>query len=129
MTSKRWQEWLLLLGGVWLLVAPSVLGSTSDLNSSWNAWILGVLVIATVWWAQAKPAEKTTGWLQATYGTWLFAAPWVLGFSGLAEPSWNAWLTGVGIVAVACWDVVDRSSRPVIRPPTTREDHITHSSH
>ena len=129
MTTKRWQDWLLLLGGVWLFVAPWTLGSSSDPNSSWNAWTLGVLVLATVWWAQAKPADKTSGWLQALYGVWLFAAPWTLGFSGLTSASWNAWLTRAAIIAVAGWDIADRSSRPVLRPPSSRNDHVTHRSH
>jgi len=111
MTSKkRWQDWVLLLGGIWLFVAPWALGTSSDAGSSWNAWIMGVLVTATAWWALTRPADKSNAWLQALYGVWLFVAAWLLGFTGLAAAAWNAWAVGVGVVGLAAWVIAEQAS-------------------
>ena len=128
MVSKSWQDWLLLLGGVWLFTAPWALNSSADAGSSWNAWTLGVLVVATAWWALARPADRFAEWLQALFGVWLFVAPWVLGFSGLATASWNAWLVGVGIVVVAWWALAQKAAGTVQRIGSTR-DHVAHRAH
>jgi len=116
---QRWQDWVLLLVGIWLVVAPWALGTSADSDSSKNAWTIGALVILTAAWALAKPADETPGWLQALFGTWLFATPWLFGFSGLTEASWNAWLAGASIVVLACWELIELAaareapSRPI----------------
>jgi hypothetical protein len=86
------------------------------------------LVSATAWWALARPADKMPGWLHGVYGVWLFGAPWLLGFSGLAAASWNAWLVGVSIVAIAWWMIAERASVPVARANST-QDRLTHGCH
>ncbi len=101
MDKRRWQDWVLLAGGVWLFLAPWILSTADNAASSWNAWILGILVIATAWWALAQPTERTPEWLQGLYGIWLFVAPWVLGFATLAAAAWNAWIVGIGLVLFA----------------------------
>ncbi len=130
MTSKpwqRWQDWLLLLGGAWLFIAPWALSTSSDDNSSWNAWTLGVLVVATAWWALARPGEKTPGWLQGLYGAWLLVAPLVLGFTGVSDASWNAWLIGAGVVAVACWEIIEQALARELRSGPTH-DNLAHGA-
>jgi hypothetical protein len=34
-------------------------------------------------------------------GVWVLLSPWLLGFSGLGRPAWNAAATGLGIAAIA----------------------------
>ncbi|MFV1961154.1 MAG: SPW repeat protein [Acidimicrobiia bacterium] len=127
MTSKqRWQDWVLLVGGIWLFVAPWVLGTSSDTGSSSNAWTLGVLIAATAWWALAKPAEKAAGWLQALFGAWMIAAPWLVGFTGETAAAWNAWAVGAGVVALAVWVIAEQSLTPGVRVGST-DDHLAGS--
>jgi len=101
MEKKRWQDWVLLAGGVWLFLAPWILNTADNAASSWNAWILGVLVAATAVWALAKPDQRTPEWLQGLYGVWLIFAPWVLGFATLTAAAWNAWIVGAGLILFA----------------------------
>jgi len=101
MDKKRWQDWVLLVGGAWLFLAPWLLGTADNTASSWNAWILGILVVGTAWWALAKPSERAPEWLQGIYGLWLFVAPWVLGFASLVAAAWNAWIIGAGLILLA----------------------------
>jgi len=125
---QRWQDWLLAVGGVWLFVAPWVLGTTVDDNASVNAWILGSLVVATAWWALVRPADTATGWLQGLYGAWLFSAPWILGFTGDTASAWNAWLVGASIVAIATWALIDLAAPDPVRFDPTH-DNVAHGSH
>lgn len=131
MVNRRWQDWLILLGGVWLFVAPWALGTSGDAASSQNAWVLGILLAGTAWWALGRPSDKTPEWLQVLYGVWLFVSPWVLGFSGLAAASWNALLVGVGVFAVALWAVSEMASasKRMMTPHGGDHDHMAHGSH
>jgi len=43
-------QWVSLVLGVWLVIAPWVLGFAAVTAAAWTAWILGLLlVIASVW--------------------------------------------------------------------------------
>lgn len=45
-----WQEWITLLIGIWLFIAPWALGFVGLPAASWDHWIVGVLVfIFAVW--------------------------------------------------------------------------------
>jgi len=127
MTSKRWQDWLLLLGGVWLIAAPWALVTSSDANSSANAWTLGALVAATAWWALSKAGDKTPGWLQGAFGVWLFVAPWALGFTAVTAASWNAWILGAVLVTLACWEILEQAFAQELRAGTGHDD-LAHGS-
>ena len=128
MTSRRWQDWLLLLGGAWLFIAPWALDTSYDSNSSWNAWTVGVLVVVAALWALAIPADQAPEWLQVVLGAWLFVAPWLLDFSGLAEAGWNAWLVSGGIVAVSLWAIAQLAAPRAAGSGSTR-DTVVHGSH
>jgi len=131
MTSKRWQrwqDWLLLIAGIWLIIAPWVLTTSSDTNSSANTWTIGALVAVTALWALARPADQAPGWFQALFGAWLFTAPWVFSYTGLTEASWNAWLLGAGIVVVACWELIEQVVTSAGRSGPVPDD-IAHGSH
>ncbi|MGH7090817.1 MAG: SPW repeat protein [Stellaceae bacterium] len=39
-----WQEWINLLIGIWVFVAPWVLGFTIATNPAWDQWIVGALL-------------------------------------------------------------------------------------
>lgn len=41
---EMWQEWLLMIFGIWLFIAPWVLGFTQLASASWDHWIVGALV-------------------------------------------------------------------------------------
>ncbi len=43
---SAWQEWLSLLIGIWLFVAPWVLRFAGTRNAAWDHWIVGVLIFA-----------------------------------------------------------------------------------
>lgn len=109
---QRWQDWVLLVGGIWLIFSPWALDTAGDAASSWNAWTVGVLATVTAIWAVARPQDRGAEWLQGLYGVWLVIAPWVLAFSGLAAAAWNAWLVGIGLVVFAWWALAETTPEP-----------------
>jgi hypothetical protein len=42
---EMWQEWLMLIFGVWIFIAPWALGFTQLTAASWDHWIVGALVV------------------------------------------------------------------------------------
>ncbi|MGE5547366.1 MAG: SPW repeat protein [Solirubrobacterales bacterium] len=40
-------------------------------------------------------------WLNLLIGVWLFISPWALGYSTTGAASWNSWVFGVVVAAIA----------------------------
>jgi len=100
---KRWQDWTNLIAGAWLFIAPWALSTAGDPNSSWNAWIIGALIVCTGLWALAAPESQAAEWSTLLLGGWTFLAPWVLGFAAVTAAAWNAWIVGAVIFILAAW--------------------------
>lgn len=101
----RWQDWTnLVLGGV-LLFAPVAFGTTGDGASSWNAYLAGALIITVAFWALAVPTSVGAQWTNVTLGSWLFIAPWLLGFADITEAAWMAWILGPTVAIMAGWAI------------------------
>jgi hypothetical protein len=59
---RRWEEWLQLLLGIWLVVAPPVLGYYITENAAaWNQIVLGMLITADAVWLLAAYRAKRVG--------------------------------------------------------------------
>jgi len=105
----RWQDWVNLILGIWLFIAPWVWHSAtataaSATSAGPNAWVLGVIVVVMALWALAAPAVQFPEWINALAGIWLFIAPWVLGFARTtASSAWNQWVVGVIVFILAIW--------------------------
>ena len=100
---KRWQDWTNVVLGAWLIIAPFILGTSPDRNSTWNAVAVGVLVAVIALWALAMPAVRMAEYLNALLGAWLIVSPFALGFAGLTTPAWNAWIIGICVLGLALW--------------------------
>lgn len=55
---QMWEEWINLLVGIWLIIAPFVLGFATQAGPTWNQVILGVLIGGDAAWAML---QKTGG--------------------------------------------------------------------
>ena len=55
---QQWEEWVNALAGLWLVVSPWALGFSADQVTTWNAVIVGVLVLCVAGWElYTLPAE------------------------------------------------------------------------
>jgi hypothetical protein len=98
----RWQNWLAALVGIWVFISPWVLGTTTSTPTEWNAWIIGaaIVIVALVVLATSGYLAE---WLSVALGIWLFISPWALGYTGIRDGSWSAWIFGVVSVTLALW--------------------------
>lgn len=107
MNEKRWQDWVMLLFGVWLFFSPFVLRFSSFTGAAaWDSYILGVGVAVVAIIALAVP-RLWEEWINVVLGIWLVVAPFLLGFSGENAATWNHVVLGIAIGADAIWAMAD----------------------
>ena len=111
---KRLQDWLTVVIGVLLFVAPFVLGATANQAAAWTAYAGGVLlVLAGVWsLTRSSPANHVAEWAEIVIGVQLFLARWALGFTDLTSMGWSVWIAGVLAVVLAGSVVLNERDRP-----------------
>lgn len=49
--TQEWEEWILLALGVWMILAPFLLGYAGIVEAMWNSVIMGLLVGADAIWS------------------------------------------------------------------------------
>jgi len=53
---RAWEEWINLVIGVWLILAPFILGFTTETTAMWNHILMGVVIgVDALWAALANP--------------------------------------------------------------------------
>jgi hypothetical protein len=101
MNTRRWQDWVVLVAGLWLIFAPFWMASYAVAGSAaLNSVAVGVLLVATSWIALARP-KPWEEWVNATLGGWLVVAPFALGFPDAGPVTLNHIVIGLIVVADA----------------------------
>ncbi|WP_287371065.1 SPW repeat protein [Oceanithermus sp.] len=97
---KRWQDWVNLVLGLWLVVSPWILAFSQNAAALWNALIVGAIfvVLSLLALSDAKPWEE---WSELVVALWLLVSPWVLGYSALSAAMWNAVIVAVIVGVLA----------------------------
>jgi putative effector of murein hydrolase LrgA (UPF0299 family) len=108
MEMKRWQDWVNLLLGLWILISPVQLGfAPGQAEATWNAWVIGMGII-TVFVVSGSVHAKTV-WQEVAnliLGLWLMVSPWLLGFATHMTARNNAVAVGFSVAALALWAMV-----------------------
>ena len=79
----RWSVWALVLAGIWLIVAPFVIGySATRPVATYEAIVAGLVVVTLA-------------------GIWSIAAPFVLGYSGAELARNSDILAGIVVAVIA----------------------------
>lgn len=99
-TWKRPQDWVLLVGGVYLFLTPWLFGFAGEAAAG-NAWTVGVVLALASIWGLAQPAQVAAPAVSLVAGLWLAISPWALGFAGAVAAATNAWVVGVLAVVLA----------------------------
>ena len=97
---KRPQDWIMLIGGVYLFLTPWLYGFAGEAAAG-NAWAVGVVLALASIWSLAQPAQLAAPVVNLVAGLWLAVSPWVLGFAGAVAAASNAWIVGVLAVVLA----------------------------
>jgi len=83
-----------------LFVSPWIFGFSEVQAASWNAWICGPAV-AILALAAIKELQEWEEWANVVLGLWAAAAPWLLGFAGIATALWTHVGLGLAIAILA----------------------------
>lgn len=102
--AKRWQDTVILLLGLWLIVSPLVLGYASDSPQAINAYIAGVVIALLA----AADLYKTYVWaviLNLLVGVWVAVSPWVAAVADSGTMMTNNVIVGVAVVVLGLWEL------------------------
>ena len=100
--SLKWEDWLGVALGAWLLVSPWVLGYSAESGATMNALILGTILILEEM-LELGVHETIEEWFDVVAGVWLCVSPVVLGYTSNTVASANAFAVGVlTIVFASC---------------------------
>jgi hypothetical protein len=103
MKSKRWQDGLNALLGLWMVASPSILGfAVAESPAARTAWVLGLAIIIFAGIAVYMPKAWEEA-INILLGLCLIASPWALGYAGQATPATNAMIVGLLVTALAIW--------------------------
>jgi len=94
-TWKHWQDWLTVVIGVLLFIAPFAFGATANQPAAWTAYAGGVLLAVVGLWNLSSPTRRITEWAEVVVGVLLFVALWVFGFTDLTQMAWSTWIAGI----------------------------------
>ena len=100
--TKRWQDWVNMLLGLWLFVSPWAMGYASHEAAAWNAYVLGTAIV--VFAASAVYMPKVWEELfNMGFGAWLVISPYALGFVSQTTIAVHTVIVGALIVGFATW--------------------------
>jgi SPW repeat len=106
MAWRKWQDWVTLIAGAWLIVSPWLLGLTINATVQWTFVVLGAAIAVVALFALTNPKAPGVEWLAVVFGVLTFTAPWLFSFAGLANARWNAWLVGAVVSVMALWSFI-----------------------
>ena len=103
-STKRWQDQVIVLLGLWLIVSPWALAFSDDNTLTTNACVAGVVMAILA----ACDLYKTYLWavlLNLLIGGWVAVSPWALQLAGRREAMGNAVIIGVATVVLGLWEL------------------------
>lgn len=96
----RWQDWANVVLGAWLFFSPWIFNYGG--GAATNAWFFGAIAVVVGFWALGQAGSRLAEWINVALGTWMFFAPWVMGFGATSTAgAFNAWIIGAAIAILA----------------------------
>lgn len=103
-TTRRWQDQVILLLGVWLLVSPAAFGYAAGSPAAINAFIAGVIMVALA----TFDLYKTYVWavlLNLVVGIWVAVSPWLVHVVRDRWMTGSLLLVGVAAIVLGMWEL------------------------
>lgn len=113
----HWQDWIVVLAGVYIALVPLATADSSDGATAWVAVGLGLGIASFGLWALARPGSVVPEWINVSLGSLLALAPLALGYTELSGATWNAVVVGVTVVVLSLWSAVLVHQRGVVAAP------------
>ena len=103
----RWQDWVDVLLGFWLIFSPWEMGFTLNGAATANAHGLGAVLIIFNLLVAARLLDEGQEIFNILLGAWLILSPYALDFATDQVPLVNFTMVGIMIVALAGWQIYD----------------------
>lgn len=97
MRDARWENWISLVVGVWVMLSPWVIPLHGEDHLRMARLVSDSLAGAVIFGSAAlalQDPQPRAEWIGFFAGIWLIAAPWVLGFSRESGPFWSGTISG-----------------------------------
>jgi hypothetical protein len=98
--TLKWEDWLGVALGIWLLISPWTLGYAESSGATMNALFLGATLVFLEQ-LNLDMHEDLEEWMDIVAGVWLVASPLVVGFTQVTAAAINAIAVGTLTVAFA----------------------------
>ena len=97
-----------MLAGLWLILAPFILGYSTNPAALWNNLIVGsaVVILAGIRVGERGYRMVWPSWVNFILGLWLIISPYVLSFSTDDRAMRNTIALGVIIAILAAWSAL-----------------------
>lgn len=103
-SNVRTASGLNIVAGIWLIMAPFLVGYANLENAMWNDIICGAIVAILAAIRVSTPLSNPwLSWVNVVIGIWLIIAPFILGYSEFPAPVWNDIILGIIIAGLAAW--------------------------
>ena len=102
LSTKRWQDGVILLLGIWLVISPWVFGYPNDSPPTINAVIAGAIMAILA----AFDLYKTYVWavlLNIVLGAWVAASPWLVTSNRMMSAS--LLIVGIATIVLGLWEL------------------------
>ena len=106
MKTTRMLNGLVIVVGFWEALAPYTLGYSRTTVATWNAIIIGEVLVALAVVASILDyigVYQILDRINAGLGLWLILSPFILGYSAVRAATWNDTIVGVVIITLALW--------------------------
>jgi hypothetical protein len=104
LSTRRWQDQLIVLLGLWLVVSPWALAYLPDSPLAVNAYVAGAIIAILA----VFDLYKTYLWavvLNLLVGLWVAISPWALNMTEQAAMVRNNLIVGLAVMVLALWEL------------------------
>jgi hypothetical protein len=103
-SAQRWQDQLMVLLGLWLIISPMALDYAPGSAEAINAYVAGAVIAVLA----AFDLYQTYVWavlLNLAVGVWVAVSPWALQVAGVPSITSNFVIAGLAVVVLALWEL------------------------
>lgn len=104
LSTRRWQDQLMVLIGVWLFVSPWVFAYPPGSPVAWNATLAGAIIGILA----AFDLVKTYVWavlFNIVVGAWAVVSPWLVGTLDDPAMTWSLVIAGIATIVLGLWEL------------------------
>jgi hypothetical protein len=105
--TVRWQDWLSVALGCWLVISPWQMDYWLDRTATGNACGIGVALIIFNLISVRRMVDSGQEIVNILIGFWLILSPFSLNFGQERSATLNALLLGSAVVILAIWQIRD----------------------